>query len=87
MGGIMRAPSNGVDFEIPYSGTHVSGDCILVNSSGVGRPTIAAYYDGSKWIYEDDITGFSDENNVISFHTHNILDSGIAALIPGPRYI
>lgn len=87
MGGIMRAPSNGVDFEIPYSGTHASGDCILVNSAGVDRPTMVAYYDGYRWIYEDYITGFSDENNVISFHTTIIVDAGIAALIPGPRHV
>ena len=86
MGGIMRAPSNGVYFEIPYSGAHATGDCILVNSSGAGRPTIVAYYSG-RWIYEDYITGFSDENNVISFHTTNIVDNGIAALIPGPNHV
>ena len=87
MSGIMRAPSKGVDFEIPYSGTHASGDCILVNSAVVGSPTMVAYYDGVRWIYEDNITGFSDENNVISFHTKIIVEAGIAALIPGPSHV
>ena len=86
MSGIVRAPSNGVDFEIPYSGAHATGDCILVNSAGAGSPTIVAYYI-SRWIYQDYITGFSDENNVISFHTTNIVDNGNAALIPGPNHV
>ena len=86
MGGIMRAPSYGAYFEIPYSGTHASGDCILVNTPGAGSPTIVAYYI-DRWRYEDYITGFSDENNVISFKTRSVLDSGYAALIPGPNHV
>ena len=87
MGGIMRAPSQGVDFEIPYSGTHARGDCILVISLEGGRPRSNAYYDGSRWVYEDYITGFSDENNVISFRTTRLADNGRAALIPGPSHV
>ena len=88
MGGIMRAPSGGAYFEIPYSGTHASGDCILVTSSGA-RPSIEAYYNGIRWVYEDHITSFSDENNVISFCTTYILSDnfGSAALIPGPSHV
>ena len=87
MSGIMRAPSKGVYFEIPYSGTHVSGDCILVKPSTIGGPSVDAYYDGDKWVYEDYITSFSDENNVISFRTSEILNDGYAALIPGPSHV
>ena len=87
MGGIMRAPSQGVYFEIPYSGTHASGDCILVSPLGEARPSINAYYRGTRWEYEDYITDFSDENNVISFHAMNLVDNGIAALIPGPNHV
>ena len=83
----MRAPSQGVDFEIPYSGTHARGDCILVTSLAGERPSINAYYNGVEWVYEDYITGFSDENNVISFHTMNVSDNGRAALIPGPNHV
>ena len=88
MGGIMRVPSGGAYFEIPYSGTHASGDCILVTSSRT-RPSIEAYYDGIRWVYEDHITSFSDENNVISFCTTYILSDslGSAALIPGPNHV
>ena len=85
MSGIMRAPSRGVYFSIPYSGTHVSGDCILVVPSG-GSPIIVAYYNGYTWVYEDSTTDFSDENNVISFFTNKVLDDGAAALIPGPNH-
>ena len=87
MGGIMRAPSNRVHFEIPYSGTHARGDCILVTSLGAERPSIDAYYNGMRWEYKDYITGFSDENNVISFYTTHIVDGGSAALIPGPKHV
>ena len=83
----MRAPSQGVYFEIPYSGTHASGDCILVKPSTSEGPSIDAYYDGNKWVYEDYITSFSDENNVISFRTLMILSGGNAALIPGPNHV
>ena len=87
MGGIMRAPTHGVCFEIPYSGTHASGDCILVKPSTIEGPSIDAYYDGNKWVYKDYIISFSDENNVISFRTVQILSGGRAALIPGPSHV
>ena len=88
MSGIMRVPSNGVYFEIPYSGTHMSGDCILVHSAGGGgMPSIDAYYDGREWVYGDYIISFSDENNVISFRTTSIVDNGFVALIPGPYHV
>ena len=83
----MRAPSQGVYFEIPYSGTHASGDCILVKPSTIEGPSIDAYYDGEKWVYKDYITSFSDENNVISFRTTTVVDSGFVALIPGPCHV
>ena len=83
----MRAPGKGVYFEIPYSGTHASGDCILVIPVGEARPRINAYYSGTRWEYEDYITSFSDENNVISFRTLMILSGGNAALIPGPNHV
>ena len=86
MSGIMRAPSRGVYFSIPYSGTHVSGDCILVSPEG-GRPIVVAYYTGYTWAYEDPTTDFSDENNVISFFTGEVLSMGYAALIPGPNHV
>ena len=82
----MRAPGKGVYFEIPYSGTHASGDCILVTSSGA-MPSVEAHYDGGRWVYGDTIISFSDENNVISFHAMYITDDGIAALIPGPNHV
>ena len=87
MGGIMRVPSGGAYFEIPYSGTHAKGDCILVISFGESSPSINAYYDGIRWVYEDHITSFSDENNVISFYTTYVVDNGGAALIPGPNHV
>ena len=83
----MRAPSGGAYFEIPYSGTHASGDCILVVPSTIEGPSIDAYYDRDKWVYKDYIISFSDENNVISFCTSNILSGGNAALIPGPNHV
>ena len=84
----MRAPSKGVYFEIPYSGTHASGDCILVTSSGA-MPSVEAYYDGIRWVYRDSIIIFSDENNVISFRTRHLPTDkiGSAALIPGPNHV
>ena len=89
MGGIMRAPSKGVYFEIPYSGTHALDDCILVTSSGRAGPIIEAYYDGIRWVYGDRTTSFSDENNVISFYTTHVQTDHInsAALIPGPNHV
>ena len=84
MSGIMRAPSKGVNFSIPYSGTHKFGDCILVSSVG-GMAIVNAYYDGNEWICEDSVIYFSDENNVISFKTMSVIDNGYAALIPGPN--
>ena len=87
MSGIMRAPSYGAYFGIPYSGTHALGDCILVMNSG-GSPIIDAYYDGIKWVYdENSIDYFSDENNVISFHTMSVGYNSTAALIPGPNHV
>ena len=88
MSGIMRAPSRGVNFSIPYSGTHKFGDCILVSSvsSMEGITRVNAYYTGDEWICEDSVIYFSDENNVISFTTMSVLDGGYAALIPGPNY-
>ena len=83
MSGIMRAPSRGAYFSIPYSGTRAVGDCILVISMG-GTPSICAYYNGNRWVYDDDTTDFSDENNVISFLTRKVVDTGRAAFIPGP---
>ena len=85
MSGIMRAPSQGVNFSIPYSGTHKVGDCILVSSiEGIQR--VNAYYTGREWVCEDYVIYFSDENNVISFKTMSALDGGYAALIPGPNH-
>ena len=86
MSGIMRAPAQGVNFSIPYSGTHKLGDCILV-SSIEGIPSVNAYYNGHGWICEDSVIYFSDENNVISFKTRSVLDGGSAALIPGPKHV
>ena len=85
MSGIMRAPAKGVNFSIPYSGTHKHGDCILV-SSIVGITSVNAYYNGDEWICEDPVIYFSDENNVISFTTMSVIDVGYAALIPGPNH-
>ena len=86
MSGIMRAPSRGSYFSIPYSGTCANGDCILVISMG-GMPSVNAYYNGHEWICDDLTTDFSDENNVISFKTMSVLDDGYAALIPGPKHV
>ena len=87
MSGIMRAPSFSAYFEIPYSGTHALGDCILVMPSG-GSPIIDAYYDGIKWVYdENSIDYFSDENNVISFNLAGSNIQGSVAFIPGPNHV
>ena len=86
MSGIMRAPSRGVYFSIPYSGTRKDGDCILVISVG-GIPNVCAYYDSNGWVYGSDTTDFSDENNVISFLTRIVLEDGRAAFIPGPGHV
>ena len=83
MSGIMRAPAQGANFSIPYSGTHKFGDCILVTSLG-GNPSIDAHYNGHEWICEDLVIYCYDENNVISFKTRSVLEDGYAALIPGP---
>ena len=85
MSGIMRAPSRGVSFAVPYSGKLAAGDSILVISSS-GNPSIGAYYNGNRWVYADSIINFSDENNVITFKTLSILDTGNAAFIPGPEH-
>ena len=86
MSGIMRAPSRGAYFSIPYSGTRADGDCILVISMG-GTPSICASYNGTRWVYDDHTTDFSDENNVISFLTNVVVDNGYAAFIPGPHHV
>ena len=82
----MRAPSYSAYFEIPYSGTLEIGDCILI-AAGAGDVDIVARYNVSAWVYEDNMTHFSDENNVISFRTSKILSGGSAALIPGPNHV
>ena len=85
MSGIMRAPSYSAYFEIPYSGTHASGDCILVASEG--DVFVAAFYDVSGWLYDEYfVPYFSDENNVISFNLAGNIQ-GSAAFIPGPNHV
>ena len=86
MSGIMRAPSQSTPFAIPYSGTRKVGDCILVVSPA-GTPSICASYNGTRWVYDDYTTEFSDENNVISFLTSRVVDVGRAAFIPGPKHV
>ena len=87
MRGIMRAPSQGKYFSIPYSGTLAVNDCILVLPLG-GSPEVHACYKGNTWIYKDYIIDFSDENNVISFLDMGVLDDGgVAAFIPGPNHV
>ena len=86
MSGIMRAPSLGVHFEIPYSGTHARGDCILI-ATGAAGVDIVARYEGDTWLYEDNVTYFSDENNVISFKINGYDGDSVAAFIPGPRHV
>ena len=87
MSGIMRAPSRGVSFAVPYSGKLEIGDIILVISTSQ-CPSIAAYYRGNiGLVYEDSIIDFSDENNVITFKALSIVDAGYAAFIPGPKHV
>ena len=85
MGGIMRAPSQGVYFEIPYSGTLEIGDCILI-AAGAGDVDIVARYNVSAWVYEDNMIHFSDENNVISFKINGYDGDSAAAFLPGPHH-
>ena len=83
MSEIMRAPSQSTHFAIPYSGTRVIGDCILIVSEG--DAAVIAFYDVSGWSYDEySVPYFSDENNVISFLTRKVVDAGRAAFIPGP---
>ena len=85
MSGIMRAPSQSTPFAIPYSGTRVIGDCILVVSEG--DVFVAAFYDVSGWWYDEYLVPyFSDENNVISFNVAGTI-KGSAAFIPGPNHV
>ena len=85
MSGIMRAPSQSTTFAVPYSGTRVIGDCILVSSEG--DVFVAAFYDVSGWWYEEHLVPyFSDENNVISFNLVGNIQ-GSAAFIPGPNHV
>ena len=86
MSGIMRAPSLGANFAIPYSGTPAVGDCILVESLR-GYATIVAHYDGTAWLCVDGITNFYDENNVISFRAEAYRSDSSAAFIPGPHHV
>ena len=86
MSGIMRAPSSGVYFSIPYSGKHVSGDCIRV-ATAAGEVSMVARYSADVWLHEDYITNFSDENNVISFKANYVDGDSSAAFIPGPNHV
>ena len=86
MSGIMRAPAPGFTFEIPYSGTHAMGDCILIANEAI-RASVVAYYDVSGWSHENYITYFSDENNVISFRIESMGGDIRAAFIPGPNHV
>ena len=86
MSGIMRAPSQTTSFAVPYSGTRVIGDCILLVA--VGDAIVVASYDGSGWYYDDVfVPYFSDENNVISFKYAGGKFQGSAAYIPGPNHV
>ena len=87
MGGIMRAPSRGAYFEIPYSGTLKYSDLILVAANGRFDISVVAQYSTDGWSHENYITNFSDENNVISFHMDGIEVDSSAALIPGPYHV
>ena len=85
MSEIMRGPSQSTPFAIPYSGTRVIGDCILVVSEG--DVFVAAFYDVSGWWYDERfVPYFSDENNVISFNTRSVGIESSAAFIPGPDH-
>ena len=86
MRGIMRAPSQGKYFSIPYSGTLAVNDCILILPLG-GSPQVSLCYKGNTWVYKDSIMDFSVENNVISFLDMSVLDDGVAAFIPGPNHV
>ena len=87
MGGIMRAPSPTSRFEIPYSGTHAYGDCILVINPEE-KPIAYAYYDGIEWVYDPSfVAHFSDENNVITINTMSAGPDSHAAFIPGPGHV
>ena len=86
MSGIMRAPSQSTPFAVPYSGTRVIGDCILVASEG--DVFVAASYDVSGWWYDEYLVPyFSDENNVISFKSNDSNHDSMAAFIPGPDHV
>ena len=86
MSGIMRAPSQSTPFAIPYSGTRVIGDCILIVAEG--DASVVASYDGSGWYYDEYLVPyFSDENNVISFNLAGGNIQGRAAFIPGPNHV
>ena len=86
MSGIMRAPSHSTPFAIPYSGTRVIGDCILIVSEG--DAAVIAFYDVSGWSYDEySVPYFSDENNVISFNLAGGNIQGSAAFIPGPNHV
>ena len=86
MSGIMRAPASGLPFAIPYSGTLAAGDCILI-VTGAGYVDIVARYNADTWLYKDNVTDFSDENNVISFKINGCDGDSEAAFIPGPRHV
>ena len=83
---MMRIPSLGTYFSIPYSGNLEWGDCILLVTDA-GRVSVVANYFLGEWSYENYITNFSDENNVISFNVDNIDRGRNAAFIPGPLHI
>ena len=87
MSGIMRAPSQTTSFAVPYSGTRVIGDCILLVVGG--NAVVVASYDVSGWWYDDVfVPYFSDENNVISFNfAGGKIPQGRAAFIPGPNHV
>ena len=85
MSGIMRAPSFGAYFEIPYSGTLAAGDCILITDVS-GVTSVVTQYDGSMWSQKDNIDYFSYENNVISFNIIGYGYESCAAFIPGPNH-
>ncbi len=86
MSGIMRAPSQATPFAIPYSGTRVIGDCILVVNAG--DVDLVAVYDGSGWLsISSFLANFSDENNVISFRLFDSSYDSRVAFIPGPNHV
>ena len=85
MSGIMRAPSQSTPFAIPYSGTRVIGDCILL--VGEFDAAVVAFYDVSGWTHDEYlVSDFSDENNVISFNFHSRGNLRVA-FIPGPNHV